>query len=134
MVAAFILVMSVMALVHFAISQWRSIWIVVAEQPLSSCFETSTGIAADSVTAEDFSPLMRALDQLPVTSCKRSSWLKEVGMYYRILQALSNLCEQSLPALANRARKEAVVCAKYVAAVLDQRLSAHLAYSAQTRN
>lgn len=134
MVAAFIFVMSVMALVHFAISQWRSIWVVVVEQPLSSSFEAATGIAVDSITAEDFSPLLRALDHLPTTSLKRNSWLKEIRIYYRALQALSSSCEQRLPALANRAKKEAVMCAKYAAAVLDQRLNSYLAYAAHVRN
>lgn len=134
MIAAFIFVMSAMALIHFAISQWRSMWIVVAEQSLSSSFEAATGIAAESITAEDFGPLMRALDQLPAAPHKRNSWLKEIRIYYKTLQALSRSCEQRLPALADRAKKEAVMCAKYAAAVLDQRLNSYLAYAAHVRN
>lgn len=134
MVAALILVMSVVALIHFAISQWRSVWIVTTEQRLSNSFVAATGIAANSITAEDFAPLMRALEKLSGTFCERNSWLKEIRIYSKTLQAPSRSCEQRLPAVASRARKEAAVCARYVAAILDQRLNAHLAYAAHTRD
>ncbi|HKW89349.1 MAG TPA: hypothetical protein VJN21_11400 [Candidatus Acidoferrales bacterium] len=129
MAAAFILVMSVVALVQFAISQWRSMWIVVAEQPLSNRFETATGIAANSIVPEDFNILARAWEQLPAAPHERNPWLREVRIYYKTLCALSKSCERRFPSLAGRARRETVVCAKYMAAVLDQRLNAHLAYA-----
>lgn len=134
MIAAFIFVMSLVALLRFAVTQWRSMWIVLAEQPLSVSFEAATGIAMNAITAEDFPSLLRALEDFPASSRRRNSWLKEVRIYYRTLQAISKSCEQRLPALAERTRKEAVLCAKYVAAVLDQRLNTHMAYAAQAQH
>lgn len=134
MIASFILVFSVAALIHFAISQWRAMWTVVAEQPISNYFESATGIAVDSINSEDFDLLIRAWEQLSPKPRERNSWLKEVQIYYRVLRAISGSCEQVFPALAERARKETAVCAKYVAAVLDERLNAHLACAAQIQN
>ena len=54
MIAAFILVLSVVALLQFGIAQWRSIWISIAEQPLSASLQTATGIPADAIGADDF--------------------------------------------------------------------------------
>lgn len=134
MIAAFIFVMSLVALIHFAITQWRSMWIVLTEQPLSISFEAATGIAVNAITAEDFTPLLRTLEDFPAPSRGRNSWLKEVRIYYKTLQAVSKSCEQRLPALADRTGKEAVLCAKYVAAILDQRLNTHMAYAAPPQN
>lgn len=134
MIAAFIFVMSLVALIHFAITQWRSMWIVLTEQPLSNSFEAATGIAVNAITAEDFTPLLRTLEDFPAPSRGRNSWLKEVRIYYKTLQAVSKSCEQRLPALADRTGKEAVLCAKYVAAILDQRLNTQMAYAAPAQN
>lgn len=105
----------------------------MTEQPLSKCFETATGIAAGSIAPEHFKLLMGALEQLPATSRDRNLWLKEIRIYYRALQTLSKSCQQALPALANRAREEAVACAKYAAAVLDQRLNAQMVYASRAQ-
>lgn len=109
-------------------------WILVAKQPISNYFESATGIAVDSITAEDFNLLIRAWEQLPPTPRERNLWLKEVQIYYRALRAISRSCEQVFPALAQRVKKETAICAKYVAAILDERLNAHLAYAAQTHS
>lgn len=134
MIASLILVFSVAALIQFAVSQWRSMWIDVAEQPLSKSFETATGIAAGAVDSEDFTVLIQAWEQLPAAPRERNSWLKEVRIYYRTLRAISNSSERMFPALAERTKKETAMCAKYVAAILDERLNASLAYAAQTQN
>lgn len=131
MIAAFILVMSVVALVHFAIAQWKSVWIVVAEQPLSKCLEEATGIAANAIAANDFDLLIQASQQLPASPLERNSWMKEIRVYYRMLHALSGFCGNKVPAIADWARKESLACAKYAAVVLDQRLNARLVYAAE---
>jgi hypothetical protein len=41
------------------ISQWRSVWLTIAAQPLSKSFEAATGMAHDSVGAEHFEWLVR---------------------------------------------------------------------------
>lgn len=134
MIAALILVMSVVALIQFAISQWKSVWIVASEQPLSSCLEAATGIAANAIAAGDFDRLCQASEQLPASPMERNSWLREVRIYYRTLSVLSGSLEMVIPALAAWARKESLACARYAAVVLDQRLNSRLAYASAPHN
>jgi hypothetical protein len=43
------------------------------------------------------------------------------------------LCEKHLPALSEWADTELTACARYAAAVLDERLNANLAFASETR-
>jgi hypothetical protein len=132
MIAICILVLSVAALIEFAVSQWRSMWLTVASQPLSDCLLAATGISADAITANDFELLLHSNEQLAPAAKQGNRWLNEVKIYYRVVRALDALCEKSLPGLSSWAKNELVSCSKFVAAVLDQRLNDNLAYSAQT--
>jgi hypothetical protein len=134
MVAASILVFSVVLLVQFGISQWRSMWVTVAAQPLSSALQTSTGIPSEAIGAQHFDLLARASEELSSAPNKRNSWLREVRLYFRLIRGLEGLSAKSLPALSSWAKGELVTCSRYAAAVLDQRLNANLAYAADHRS
>jgi hypothetical protein len=132
MIAICILVLSVAALIEFAVSQWRSMWLTVASQPLSDCLETATGICAEAITANDFDHLLTSNQQLCPAEQQGNLWLKEVKIYYSIVRALDSVCAKSMPGLSNWAKNELVSCSRFVAAVLDQRLNQDLAYSSET--
>jgi hypothetical protein len=134
LIAALILVLSVAALIQFGIAQWRSIWISIAEQPLSASLQTATGIPADAIGADDFEVLARTSEQLCPSPQERNVWLKEVRVYYRLVRAMQNLSSERLPALAQWSKAELVTCSRYAGAVLDQRLNANLAYSSALRS
>lgn len=134
MIAAFILVLSVAALVQFGILQWRSMWIAVSEQPLSASLQTATGIAADAIGADDFEAFARTSEQLCPSMRERNVWLKEVRVYYRMVRTVQNLASTRVPVLAVWAKSELVACSRYAGAVLDQRLNANLAYATAARN
>ena len=131
MIAAFIVVLSVAALIQFAITQWRAMWITIAEQPLSAFFTATTGIAVDQIGADHFDFLTRTSEQLGTSGKQSSLWLKEVRVYYRTIRALKQFCEKQFPALAAWANHELVACSLYAAATLDQRLSSHLAFASE---
>jgi hypothetical protein len=131
MIAAFIVVLSVAALIQFAHSQWRAMWITIAEQPLSEFFTATTGIAGDQIRADHFDFLTRTSEQLGASARQRNLWLKEVGIYYRTIRVLNQLCEKRLPILGAWADHELVACSRYAAASLDQRLSSHLAFASE---
>jgi hypothetical protein len=132
MIAICILVLSVAALIEFAVSQWRSMWLTVASQPLSDCLQAATGISADAITANDFDLLLRSNAELCPTVQQGNRWLKEVKIYYRAVRALDAACEKNIPGVSSWAKNELVSCSKFVAAVLDQRLNDNLAYSSET--
>jgi|ERR1700690_800299 hypothetical protein len=131
MIAICILVLSVAALIEFAVSQWRSMWLTVASQPLSDCLQTATGISPEAITADHFEFLLHSNEQLSHSSKQGNRWLKEVKIYFRAIRTLDVVCQKSLPALSSWAKNELVSCAKFAAAVLDQRLNDNLAYSSE---
>jgi hypothetical protein len=129
MIAIFILALSMLALAEFAISQWRSMWILVASQPLSSSLQTATGISAESITADHFSVLAQTTEQLCPSPEEGNLWLREVGVYYRIVRLL----DKHVPSLSSWAHNELMECSRYAAVVLDQRLNASLAFASEVR-
>lgn len=134
MLSLFILLFSGFALIRFAVSQWRAIWISSANQPLSDSLQLTAGIDAAAIGADDFGRLMNLCDQLSPDLKKSSPWLSEVSTYYRAIAGVQKLSKSSLPGIANWASREMQVCARYVAVVLDQNLAMNLdrRFAAQT--
>lgn len=64
MTAVLILVFSVLALVQFAISQWRMIWLTTANQPLSDSLLAATGISSETIGPNDFGKLLGLCDEM----------------------------------------------------------------------
>jgi hypothetical protein len=123
MVAAFILVFSVVALLKFAILQWRAIWICTANQPLSGSLQLAAGIDGTAIGAQDFSTLMDLCDRLSPGLKKTSPWLKEVSFYHHVVAKLDHTLGRTLPAISTWANREMQTCSRYAAVVLDQSLS-----------
>lgn len=134
MTAALILVFSVVALIQFAISQWRSIWITVASQPLSENIHAATGIHGDAICADDFDLMARTSEKLCPSPRGGNKWLREVQIYYRMVRMLERISAKNVPALAGWAKNELVACSRYAAAILDQRLNTNLEYAAEVRS
>jgi len=134
MTAAFILVFSVLALVQFAISQWRMIWLTTANQPLSNSLRITTGIDAESITAQDFGKLLGLCDAMSPLLNKGTPWLREVKSYYGLMAGVERVCRSIQPALSGWATAEMKTCSRYVAVLLDQNLSLDLDKRAAVRS
>jgi hypothetical protein len=134
MIAALILVMSVVALAQFAIAQWRSMWMTVAAQPLSDYVQAATGISDGTISGNDFQLLVRTSEQLFPSEQERNLWLREVGIYYRLIRALDKICAKQISGLSGWAKSELVACSRYAAAVLDQRLNSSFACASEVRS
>jgi hypothetical protein len=126
MIPLFILVFSGFALVRFAVSQWRAIWMTSATQPLSETLQLRTGIDGAAIGGQDFGMLLHLCDQLSPELKNSSPWLREVSMYYRAMAAMQQACSLRVPRIENWAKQEMQTCARYVAVVLDQNLSMSL--------
>lgn len=131
MIAAFILVFSTVALVRFGICQWRAVWLTVAARPLSDCLQAATGLDGKSLRAEDFYVITRTSHYVNPAPQERNVWLREVGIYFRVVSLIEKLAGKHVPGITQWAQSELLSCAKYAAAVLDQRLNANLAYAAE---
>jgi hypothetical protein len=134
MVALFILVFSVVALLKFAIWQWRAIWISTANQPLSESLQLAAGIDGATIGAEDFSTLMALCDRLSPGLKKTSPWLREVSFYHRVVAKLDRAFGSKLPAISMWANREMRTCSRYAAVVLDQSLSMNMDRQFAARN
>lgn len=126
MISLFILVFASFALGRFAISQWRTIWITAANQPLSDSLRLTAGIDDATVGAKDFSSLLDLCDNLSPGLKKKTPWLREVSVYYRAIARLEQLSRIKLPSLSTWASREMKICSRYVAVVLDQNLAMNL--------
>lgn len=126
MISLFILVFASFALVKFGVSQWRAIWISTANQPLSEALQMTAGIDGAAIGARDFGTLVSLCDSLSPELKKKSPWLKEVSLYYRVVAKLEGISRVKLPVIASWATSEMQTCSRYVAVALDQNLSMNL--------
>src|SRR5438309_11573087 len=123
MVAVFILVFACFALVKFGVEQWRAIWITTASQPLSDSVQLTAGIDCAAISGGDCHTLMNLCDEMSPDLKKKSPWLREVPVYYRVVEKLDHAFRVKLPAISAWAKGEMKICSRYVAVVLDQNLS-----------
>jgi hypothetical protein len=130
MIPAFILVFSVVALFRFAISQWRAMWLTVAARPLSDCLQAATGLDGSALRPEDFYLITKTSHYVSPAPRERNVWLREVGVYFKVVSTVEKVAGSHVPGIKEWAQSELLSCAKYAAAVLDQRLNANLAYAA----
>src|SRR6266849_8071952 len=96
MLPFFILAFSSVALVRFAVSQWRAIWITPANQAHSDSLQLTAGIDAAAIGAQDFGPLLNLCDRLSPYLRNTSPWLVEVSMYYLLVAVLDQTCRAKL--------------------------------------
>lgn len=134
MTAVFILALSVLALVQFAISQWRMIWLTTANQPLSDSLRAATGIEADAIGPNDFGRFLGICDEMAPLLKKGTPWLREVKGYYAVVARLEKSFRSIQPALASWATGEMKICSRYVAVLLDQNLALDLDQRAAVRS
>jgi hypothetical protein len=135
MIAGLILFLSLAVLVEFSIAHWRSMWLAVAAQPLSQTLAAATGIADHAISADDFDRLVSTSQQLsPAGMRGGATSLKQVRAYYRVIRALDAICAKQMPALSAWTKRELVLCSRYAAVVLDQRINANLAFASEARN
>jgi len=121
MIPICILGFSLVALVKFAIAQWRLILLSAASYQLSDSLQLSTGFDRAAIGPKDFGALKRFYEQLSPELKKTSSWLAEVSLYYRVIGLIAKL-----PSLSTWANREMKLCSQYVAVVLDQNLAMNL--------
>jgi hypothetical protein len=77
---------------------------------------------------------VRTSEQLFPSAQERNLWLREVGIYYRLIRALDKICAKQISGLSDWAKSELVACSRYAAAVLDQRLNSSFACASEVRS
>jgi hypothetical protein len=128
MISVVILILMVGAMAQFGLYYWRSLIAGYASQPLSERFPAFSGLERETPMAEDFGALL-SLHRLTPTMGHRQDNLSTIRAYYT---AASVLCH--LPVLRKWAQQEMATCSRYVAVLVDQRLTQNLAYAAEMRS
>jgi hypothetical protein len=119
MISVLMLIAASIGLAQFGVSYWRSMLASTAAQPLSEQFRTASGLAYGTPSFHRLTP---GLDNQP-------SRLRGLQVYYSLVDSL-----RKLPALNQWAQSEMATCARYLAVIVDQRLSNNLACAEEMRS
>jgi hypothetical protein len=128
MIAAIILMVSVVAFAQFALYYWRATISGIAEQAISERILTAAGIAHPSIGPGDFRNIIILKDLSPDLRGPGGRFLT-VRAYYAVVEQIGKI----VPAMANWANSEMATCARYVAVLMDQHLERNMAAAAQAR-
>jgi len=125
MIAAVLMIASLVALSQFALYYWRAVLAGVASQALSERMVEAVGVSHESVRPADFRKLMNLHDLTPGLR-EHNEGLRLVRAYYSLVNALNHKLGAGLPQFAVWANREMTTCARYAAVVLDRRLTSNL--------
>jgi hypothetical protein len=128
MITVLMLIAALIGLAQFGVSYWRSMLASTAAQPLSERFRAAIGLAHGTPSASDFSTIL-SLHRLTPGLDNQPSRLRGLQIYYSLVDSL-----RKLPALNQWAQSEMATCTRYLAVVVDQRLSNNLACAAEMRS
>jgi hypothetical protein len=121
MMAAIILVCSVVLLLQFFVSYCRSLIAASAKQVLSPEVQDVTGIQK-AASGEDFKRVMQLLHLCPERPEDRNS-IQAIGAYFRLLNLLRSTVAQFVPSMRSWTESERGQCAYFAAVALERRIS-----------
>ncbi len=133
MITAVLLVISVVALVQFAVYYWRSLVAGTAAEPISDRVRAAAGLESASVGPSDFTSFLQ-LNALTPGLKDGGQGLGAVRAYYRAVETLRRMAGMKLPSLAAWTEREMATCSRYVAVILSQRLQRNLTCAAEIRS
>jgi hypothetical protein len=135
LITAFILVISVAALIQFAAFTWRAGLLRVASRPLYNPMEAGD-ISCNILQSKDFEGVSAYQQLCPEMGATGGENLRSVRLYYRFLQSVSNLSSSILEAAmpTGWTEREMALCTRYATVVLSQRLERNQALAAEVRS
>lgn len=117
MTSTIIFGISLIAAVQFGFYYWRTMISRVAERSVSDRLWTAVRIASGGNNAHNFRTILTLLRVAPHLRVSRSDFIA-IQAYYGLIEALARYIPWTDSWLQNEMR----TCARYLAAVLDQRL------------
>jgi len=121
MMAAIILVCSVVFLLQFFVSYCRSLIAASIKQPLSTEVQDVTGIK-NSATGEDFARVVQLLQLCPDRPEDRGG-IQAIGTYFSLLGFLRATLARVVPSLAAWTESERGQCTYFAAVTLERRIA-----------
>ena len=133
MLAAMLFAISIVALTQFAAYYWRAMLTGTATQPISERMLAAVGAQNGQLTGENFAALLGIHALTPELS-SGGNGLGPVRVYYRLIDTISSLVGNSMPAVGAWSQRELAVCARYAAVQIDRRLQANLQLAESLRS
>ncbi len=133
MLSSVLLLISITALLQFALYYWRAVVTGVAAKPISDRVFAAAGLAESQIAASHFDKLSGLHDITPNLE-RGQNGLGLVRLYYQTVQLIGKMAGSRLPAVLNWSQRERVVCARYAAVQIGRRLDASLAMAASVRS
>jgi hypothetical protein len=121
MMAAFILVCSIVLLLQFFVSYCRSLIAASAKQVLSPEVQDVTGISR-AASGEDFARVIQLLRLCPERPEDRNS-VQAIGAYFRLLNFLRSTLARMVPSMHAWTESERGHCAYFAAVALERRIA-----------
>lgn len=138
LIAAFILVISVAAMVQFAVFTWRSGLLRVASQPMAEESQVAAEDSHNLLNGKDFKQILARQDLCPNLETGSAPSLRPVRVYYSILRALNSLGNLIVspggPGFGGWTQREMALCTRYAAVVLSQRVQSNQVLAAEVRS
>ena len=124
LIAAFIFVISAVAMVQFAVFSWRADLIhAVAAGPSCNLLKSNN--------FEDVTAYQKLCPELTVSPAPN---LRFIRIYYNLLQAASDLGAAVMPSAGAWTSREMSLCTQYAAVTLSQRMGRNQALLAEIRS
>jgi hypothetical protein len=133
MFAAMLFAISIVALTQFGLYYWRAVLAAVAGQPVSDSVLGAARVENGRVTGSDFGTLVGLHDLTPDLQPGRGG-LGFVRLYYRLVDGISAMATNRMPAISAWCDQELAVCARYAAVQIDRRLQSNLELVASLRS
>jgi len=121
MMAAIILVCSIVLLLQFFVSYCRSLIAASSKQVLSAEVQDVTGIQR-TASGDDFARVMQLLHLCPERPEDRSS-IQAIGAYFSLLGFLRMTVAKIIPSMRLWTESERGQCAYFAAVALERRIS-----------
>jgi len=121
LIAALILMLSLVTMLQFAVLAWRAEMARIADQPLPTGLDMAGETTCNLLHAQDFRGLRAYQELCPDLSGTSGPKLGSVYLYYRLVHSMDALAEAILP--KGWAQREMELCGRYARVVLCQRLT-----------
>jgi hypothetical protein len=124
LIAAFIFVISAVAMIQFAVFSWRANLIhAVSTSPACNLLKSNS--------FEDVAAYQKLCPELTVSPAPK---LRAVHLYHSLLQAVSDLGAAFMPSASNWTTREMALCTQFAAVTLSQRMERNQALLAEVRS
>jgi hypothetical protein len=128
MIAAFILMVSVVAFAQFGLHYWRATISGIASRAISDRIRVAAGITHAGIGAQDFRNIIILKDLSPDLRGPNGSFTA-IRAYFAAVEKVGKI----IPAMASWADTEMATCSRYVAVLMDQHLERNMVCAAQVR-